>query len=52
MNLEQQIKKVIILAEKHNLLDAAEFIRGFIKKQEVIKLRETRCKTKSTKSRA
>jgi hypothetical protein len=44
MNLEQQIKKVIILAEKHNLLDAAEFIRGFIRKQEVIVKKERKCK--------
>ncbi|MEN6623989.1 MAG: hypothetical protein ABFD50_20890 [Smithella sp.] len=45
MNLEQQIKKVIILAEKNGLLDAAEFIRGFIRKQEVIlkkKLKEAK----------
>ena len=44
MNLEQQIKRLIILAEKHNLLDAAEFIRGFIRKQEVIKKRENKRK--------
>lgn len=44
MNLEQQIKKAIILAEKNGLLDAAEFIRGFIRKQEIIKKRENKCK--------
>ena len=52
MTLEQQIKRVIILAEKNGLTYAAEFLNGFVKKQEAIKLRETRCKTKSTKSRA
>ena len=43
MNLEQQIKRLIILAEKHNLLDAAEFIKTFIKKQEAIKKKERKC---------
>ena len=43
MNLEQQIKKAIILAEKNGLLDAAEFIKTFIKKQEAIKKKERKC---------
>ena len=43
MNLEQQIKKVIILAEKNGLLDAAEFIKGFLRKQEAIKKKERKC---------
>lgn len=47
MNLEQQIKKAIILAEKNGLLDAAEFIKGFIRKQEEIKVKS--CKTKLKK---
>ena len=45
MNLEQQIKKAIALCEKNNLPDAAEFIKGFIRKQEVIlkkKLKEAK----------
>lgn len=36
MNLEQQIKRVITLAEKNGLLDAAEFLKGFVRKQEAI----------------
>lgn len=44
MNLEQQIKRVIILAEKNGLLDAAEFLKGFIKKQEAIQKKERKCK--------
>ena len=44
MTLEQQIKRLIILAEKNGLLDAAEFIKGFIRKQEVIVKKERKCK--------
>jgi hypothetical protein len=44
MTLEQQIKKVITLAEKKGLSDAAEFLKGFIKKQEVIVKKERKCK--------
>ena len=44
MTLEQQIKKTIALAEKHNLSDAAEFLKGFVKKQEVIVKKERKCK--------
>ena len=44
MNLEQQIKRVILLAEKNGLLDAAEFIRGFVRKQEAIQKKERKCK--------
>jgi len=44
MNLEQQIKKAIILAEKNGLLDAAEFIKGFLRKQEAINKKERKCR--------
>ena len=44
MNLEQQIKKVITIAEKNGLTDAAEFLKGFVKKQEVIVKKERKCK--------
>ena len=44
MNLEQQIKKVITLAEKKGLSDAAEFLKGFVKKQEAIVKKERKCK--------
>jgi len=46
MTLEQQIKRLIILAEKNGLLDAAEFLKGFIKKQEVIEKKAKKCPKK------
>lgn len=36
MTLEQQIKKAIKLAEKHDLPEAVAFLEGFIRKQQVI----------------
>ncbi len=33
MTLEQQIKKAIKLAEKHELPEAVQFLQGFIIKQ-------------------
>ena len=40
MTLDQQIRKLISLGEKHGLTDAVEFLKVFIKKQEAINAKQ------------